>query len=391
MTPLAAQLKRKPKRDRGTRRGRQSTSSSSAFDQPSSSYLNDDDDDGNDEGTSRASTPSPIRYVNSLTNQVPQFFQNPPNINSHLEPFYTCQTEIINRQVQLRDEYRGGLRSIGKSLRKLWRNMKKELVNIVKSRVEYSGSGVDFAPLPPRNQGHLWLRYQVVGYTEEIVQILSRGLRRYSGGRDDGQEGLFERRSLLYINQRPAAEVVPQVDLIQHFWEGQARVKYLFRHAEGRKSDARLSRGHFIGRLAHNFSLVSDDRLRGLSIVTRELLLIDMGELVKLNICIEIGDDWAWVAPGPKRHPDAADDALGAAEDAPAVDEGVEADPAPIQAPQPSPPPAARTMTQRLGRLKEEMQGLRHDVRSLRRLVERSMTKCEVKGAGRKKSNLKTS
>ncbi|GJQ90262.1 retrovirus-related pol polyprotein from transposon TNT 1-94 [Tanacetum coccineum] len=36
-----------------------------------SSHLNNDDDDGNDEGTSRASTPSCIRYVNSLTNQVP--------------------------------------------------------------------------------------------------------------------------------------------------------------------------------------------------------------------------------------------------------------------------------------------------------------------------------
>ncbi|GJU18983.1 hypothetical protein Tco_1146949 [Tanacetum coccineum] len=125
MTPLAAELERKPKRDRGTRRGRHSTSSSSAFDQPSSSHLNDDDDDGNDEGTSRASTPSPIRYVNSLTNQVPQVFQNPPNIDPDLEPFYTRQTEIINHQVQLRDEHRGGVRLIGKSLRRLWRNMKK--------------------------------------------------------------------------------------------------------------------------------------------------------------------------------------------------------------------------------------------------------------------------
>ncbi|GJY46610.1 hypothetical protein Tco_0435673 [Tanacetum coccineum] len=93
MTPLAAQLERKPRRDHGTRRARHSTSSSSAFDQPSS----DDDDDGNDEGTSHASTPSPIRYVNSLTNQVPQVFQNPHNIDPHLEPFYTRQTEIINR------------------------------------------------------------------------------------------------------------------------------------------------------------------------------------------------------------------------------------------------------------------------------------------------------
>ncbi|GJX22829.1 hypothetical protein Tco_0227274 [Tanacetum coccineum] len=89
MTPLAAQLERKPRRDRGMRRGRHSTSSSSAFDQPSSSHLNDDDDDGNDKGTSRASTPSLICYVNSLTNQVPQVIQNPPNIDPHLEPFYT--------------------------------------------------------------------------------------------------------------------------------------------------------------------------------------------------------------------------------------------------------------------------------------------------------------
>ncbi|GJY59848.1 hypothetical protein Tco_0459740 [Tanacetum coccineum] len=125
MNPLAAQLERKPRRDHGTRRGRHSTSSSSAFDQPSSSHLNDDDDDGNHEGTSRVSTPSPIRYVNSLTNQVPQVFQNPPNIDPYLEPFYTRQTEIINRQVQLRDEQCGGVRSIGKSLRRLLRNMNK--------------------------------------------------------------------------------------------------------------------------------------------------------------------------------------------------------------------------------------------------------------------------
>ncbi|GJV19647.1 hypothetical protein Tco_1368667 [Tanacetum coccineum] len=65
---LILPYEQKPRRDRGTRSGRHSTSSSSAFDQPSSSYLNDDDDDRNDEGTSRASTPSPIRYVNSLTN-----------------------------------------------------------------------------------------------------------------------------------------------------------------------------------------------------------------------------------------------------------------------------------------------------------------------------------
>ncbi|GKB80273.1 hypothetical protein Tco_0947168, partial [Tanacetum coccineum] len=71
MNPLTAHQERKTRKDRSTRRGRHSTSSSSAFDQPSSYHLNDDDD-RNDEGTSRASTPSPTRFVNSLTNDVPQ-------------------------------------------------------------------------------------------------------------------------------------------------------------------------------------------------------------------------------------------------------------------------------------------------------------------------------
>ncbi|GJX46456.1 hypothetical protein Tco_0271646 [Tanacetum coccineum] len=69
MNPLAAQQERKTRKDRGMRRGRHSTSSSSSFDQPSSSHLNDDD--GNYKGTSRARTPSPIHFVNSLTNEVP--------------------------------------------------------------------------------------------------------------------------------------------------------------------------------------------------------------------------------------------------------------------------------------------------------------------------------
>nr|GEX64715.1 retrotransposon protein [Tanacetum cinerariifolium] len=106
---LILTYEQKVRKDHGTRRGHPSTSSSD-FDQPSSSHLNDDDNDGNNEETSRASTPSLIRYVNSLTNQVPQVFQNPPNIKPHLEPFYTRQTKIINRQVQLRDEQHGGVR-----------------------------------------------------------------------------------------------------------------------------------------------------------------------------------------------------------------------------------------------------------------------------------------
>ncbi|GJV79234.1 hypothetical protein Tco_1515104 [Tanacetum coccineum] len=153
--------------------------------------------------------------------------------------------------------------------------------------------------------------------------------------------------------------------------------QYLFRHVEGRKSGARLSEGHFTGRLAHHFGLVGDDRLRGLSVLAREFSLIDMGELVKLNICMDLEDDWAWVAPGPERQQVATAGAPVVATDALAVDEGDQAVLAPVQAPQqplPQPSVAARAMPQRLGRLEEEVQGLRRDVRILYGLVERSMT-----------------
>ncbi|GKC53185.1 hypothetical protein Tco_1075930, partial [Tanacetum coccineum] len=80
-----------------------------------------------------------------------------------------------------------------------------------------------------------------------------------------------------------------------------------------------------------------DDGLRGLSVVTRELPLIDMGELVKLNICMEIGDDWAWVAQGAERQQVVMAAAPKGAEDALDVDEGAQAIPTPIHAPPPPP------------------------------------------------------
>ncbi|GKA42527.1 hypothetical protein Tco_0735187 [Tanacetum coccineum] len=124
MYPLTAQQERKTRKDYGTRRDRSSTSSSSAFGQPSSFHLHDDDNNENDEGTSRVSTPSPTRFVNSFPNDIPQIFSNPPNIDPNMEPFYTRQTEILNRQVQLRDEQRGGIRSIGKGIKNLWKKKK---------------------------------------------------------------------------------------------------------------------------------------------------------------------------------------------------------------------------------------------------------------------------
>ncbi|GJX98234.1 hypothetical protein Tco_0355253 [Tanacetum coccineum] len=107
MFPLAPHHERKTRKDYGMKRGRPLTfaSSSFAFANPSSSHHIDDDNDGNDEGTSRTSTPSPTRFVNSLSNNVSQVFSNPPNIDPNMEAFYTRQTKVLNHQVQLRDDH----------------------------------------------------------------------------------------------------------------------------------------------------------------------------------------------------------------------------------------------------------------------------------------------
>ncbi|GKA42271.1 hypothetical protein Tco_0734931 [Tanacetum coccineum] len=113
---------------------------------------------------------------------------------------------------------------------------------------------------------------------------------------------------------------------------------YLRLFAAGRKSEAHISGEQFVARLAEHFRLLT-------------------------------------VASGPKRQLDATAGAPKAVEDALVINEGDQAIPAPIHAPQPPPPPvAARTMPQRLGRLEEEMQGLCRDVVSLRGLVYRSIT-----------------
>ncbi|GJW78643.1 hypothetical protein Tco_0140325 [Tanacetum coccineum] len=110
--------------------------------------------------------------------------------------------------------------------------------------------------------------------------------------------------------------------------------RYLRLFASGRKQGAMISEGQFVARLAEHFGLLTKERLQGLTMIVRDLPVIDMAELVA-----------AFGAP------EAADDALIADEGAPVV-------PAPVQAPQPPPPKArlARAMAQRLARVEEDVQ-----------------------------------
>ncbi|GKB98333.1 hypothetical protein Tco_0984470, partial [Tanacetum coccineum] len=96
--------------------------------------------------------------------------------------------------------------------------------------------------------------------------------------------------------------------------------RYLRRFADRRNSGAHISGGQFIAQLAEHFGLLTAEILGGLTVIAPELLIIDIGELMRLQIVVE---------------------------DAPAIDEGDQAISAPMQAPQQPPPPpptVARTM-----------------------------------------------
>nr|GFC41514.1 hypothetical protein [Tanacetum cinerariifolium] len=65
----------------------------------------------------------------------------------------------------------------------------------------------------------------------------------------------------------------------------------------GRKSGALISGGQFVARLAEHFGLMTEERLQGLTITSHVLPIIDMTELVRLQICVEFKDTWAWEMP----------------------------------------------------------------------------------------------
>ncbi|GKB52334.1 hypothetical protein Tco_0903087 [Tanacetum coccineum] len=104
--------------------------------------------------------------------------------------------------------------------------------------------------------------------------------------------------------------------------------RYLRRFATGRKSMAYISSGQFVARLAEHFVLLTTEILGGLTVISPKLLIINIGELVRLQICMEVDDTCAWV------------------------------DPAPVHAP-PPPPAPARTMPQRMARLEEDVHEIR--------------------------------
>ncbi|GJS90156.1 hypothetical protein Tco_0772792 [Tanacetum coccineum] len=108
--------------DRGIHKARHSVSSSSTHHYGSSSHQEDDDDN---EGTSRASTPSPTTYLNSLPPlnykkyDIPTFSQQDDDL------LFERQTALLNQTQKMHEELRGGFKSFRKALKGVFSKKKK--------------------------------------------------------------------------------------------------------------------------------------------------------------------------------------------------------------------------------------------------------------------------
>ncbi|GJR58787.1 hypothetical protein Tco_1500949 [Tanacetum coccineum] len=184
------------------------------------------------------------------------------------------------------------------------------------------------APLPHRDLRHPWLRYQLGGVRRRMTWrqfILALGLHSEEEMAEPGFGAYWAGSERVIPNKGdirdywieissdrdflgPAPSYVHIRDPVRRLCHRMIACSISGRgQGRRRKSRARLFRGHFIGRLAAHFGLISDEGLRGLSVVVSEL-------------------------------PAAATGAPAATKGAPAADEGTQAVPAPLQASQPLPP-----------------------------------------------------
>ncbi|GJS75495.1 hypothetical protein Tco_0725376, partial [Tanacetum coccineum] len=116
---------RKTRKDRGIKKDRHSTSSSSAYHHRLSSHQFNDDEEIQKEGTSRASTPSPTTYHDSLSPIHPQMFKKPTTHEQNITVIFDRQTFLLNRQEQMHVEQRGAFKLFGKAIKGAFTRMKK--------------------------------------------------------------------------------------------------------------------------------------------------------------------------------------------------------------------------------------------------------------------------
>nr|GEW79337.1 hypothetical protein [Tanacetum cinerariifolium] len=113
MHSLALRQARRPRSDRG--KARHSISSTSAHHNRGS--LSHQEDDNKDDGASRASTPSPTTYLNSLKPLNYQQYKITYPFEQSDDLLFERQTELLNQSQEIHKEVRGRFKSFKKALR----------------------------------------------------------------------------------------------------------------------------------------------------------------------------------------------------------------------------------------------------------------------------------
>ncbi|GJT63984.1 hypothetical protein Tco_1015464 [Tanacetum coccineum] len=83
------------------------------------------EDDDEDDGASRASTPSPTTYLNSFQPLNYQRYDIPTSSQQDDDLLFERQTALLNQSQQMHEEVRGGLKSFGKALKGVFSKKKK--------------------------------------------------------------------------------------------------------------------------------------------------------------------------------------------------------------------------------------------------------------------------
>ncbi|GKB94055.1 hypothetical protein Tco_0980192 [Tanacetum coccineum] len=126
MLPLEREPPRKTRSDLGARRSVHGYSSS-GLEHGSSSYHHDDeeDEDANERSPSE-SIPSPLTYVDSLPQNTRPNFARSSSTNITLESLYEQNNALREENYHIREEVRGGFKSIGKAFKSLMGKGKKK-------------------------------------------------------------------------------------------------------------------------------------------------------------------------------------------------------------------------------------------------------------------------
>ncbi|GKE65529.1 hypothetical protein Tco_1519690 [Tanacetum coccineum] len=82
-------------------------------------------DDDEDDGVSRASTPSPTTYINSLYPLDYQNYQMPSSSEQTDETLFAQKTTLLNQMQRMHEEMRGGFKSFGKAQKGVFSKKKK--------------------------------------------------------------------------------------------------------------------------------------------------------------------------------------------------------------------------------------------------------------------------